>query len=263
MPADASTETDLLLDATNLARAHGNVASLQDVSLQLHRGDVLALLGLNGAGKSTTLRLLSGVLAPDHGSVRIAGHSLDDEPLEARARLGYLPDQPPLYNDQRVVDYLRLAARLRRVPSANMAERVDSVIERCELREVSRRRIGQLSKGFRQRVGLAQALVHRPEVVLLDEPANGLDPQQMDSMRELIRSLGHHGTVIFSTHLLGEAQAVCNRVAVLHAGRLVADQQIDDDSTGLATLFNNLTQGVEPPLPGSAAQGNSRTGESA
>lgn len=244
MPVEARP----LLQADGLRRAYGGTTTVHGLSLSLARGDVLALLGLNGAGKSTSLRLLAGVLAADAGHITVAGHSLEDDPLAARARLGFLPDQPPLYPDMRVRDYLALAARLRRVPAAAISERVADVLARCDLEAVSRRRIQQLSKGFRQRIGLAQAVIHEPDVVLLDEPGNGLDPQQMDGMRELIRSLGQQAAVIFSTHLLGEAEAVCNRVAVMHAGTLVADQPAGQDRQALASLFSRLTtQGHSEP----------------
>ncbi len=246
-------EPEILLQAEGLARSHGQVESVRELSLKLARGDVMALLGLNGAGKSTTLRLLCGVLAPDAGNVTVVGHSLEDEPLAARGCLGYLPDHPPLYPDMRVRDYLVLAARLRRVPPTEVKGQVENVLARCDLESVGARRIRQLSKGFRQRVGLAQAVIHEPAVVLLDEPGSGLDPQQMEGMRELITSLGRHGAVIFSTHLLGEAEAVCNRVAVMHEGTLVADQPIDTDRQALASLFTNLTSHGTAPATNSGS----------
>jgi ABC-2 type transport system ATP-binding protein len=217
---------------------------VHDVSLTLRRGDVLGLLGLNGAGKSTTLQLLCGVLAADTGSVTVDGHDLHEEPMAARAQIGYLPDQPPLYPDMRVNSYLVLCARIRRVPRRIVTARVDAAIERCQLRNVRTQRIAELSKGYRQRVGLAQALVHEPAVILLDEPSNGLDPQQMQEMRELIRTLGKQQSVIFSTHLLAEAQAVCTRIAVMHEGRLVADRAADGKDLG--ALFTQIVNSGKP-----------------
>lgn len=248
-----STAADVLLKAQGLSRRLSDQAQVQDVSLTLRRGDVLGLLGLNGAGKSTTLQLLCGVLAADSGDVVIGGHSLADEPLLARARVGFLPDLPPLYPDMRVVEYLRLCARLRRVSKAAVAERVQAIIARCDLSDVQRLRIAKLSKGYRQRVGLAQALIHEPDVVLLDEPSNGLDPQQMHSMRDLIKTVGAEHSVIFSTHLLGEAQAVCNRIAVMHDGRLIADQPVGSDDAQLETLFDQLVR-TGPLIDASASQ---------
>lgn len=218
-------------------------AAIDGVSLSLRRGDVLGLLGLNGAGKSTTLRILSGCLLPHSGRVQIAGHDLHDAPLEARAALGYLADQPPLYDDLRVTGFLELAARLRRVPRADIARSVAAVIEECKLDEVAGRRLGTLSKGYRQRVGIAQAIVHDPAVVLLDEPSNGLDPHQMDDMRDLLRRLGAGRAVLLSSHLLGEVQASCTRIAILHQGQLVADRDLTDVQAGgesLGALFSRL-----------------------
>jgi len=236
MPAS----TEVLLDAHELERRLSDRALVSGISITLARGDVLGLLGLNGAGKSTTLRMLAGVLTSDAGSITVCGHSMVDEPLAARERIGFLPDEPPLYNDMRVTDYLTLVARLHRLKGSELKERVNLVIEQCALQEKSRALINTLSKGYRQRVGLAQALVHEPEVLLLDEPSNGLDPQQMDSMRDVIRGTGREHAVIFSTHLLSEAQAVCNRVAIMHDGKLVADRAADGDD--LETLFRGATE---------------------
>ena len=243
--------SEVVLEARGLHRSMGDQPVVQDVSISLNRGDVLGLLGLNGAGKSTTLRLLSGVLAPDAGEIDITGYSLADQPMQARARLGFLPDQPPLYLQQRVEHYLALCARLRRVPRAMVHASVESTLQRCDLLDVRRNRIGQLSKGYRQRVGLAQALVHRPDVVLLDEPSNGLDPQQMQGMRSLIHQLAEHCGVIFSTHLLNEAEAVCNRIAVMHAGQLIHDQPTQTGSDSLESLFTSLLHGY--PQVGAAS----------
>jgi len=236
MPAS----TEVLLDAHELERRLSDRALVSGISITLARGDVLGLLGLNGAGKSTTLRMLAGVLTSDAGSITVCGHSMVDEPLAARERIGFLPDEPPLYNDMRVTDYLTLVARLHRLKGSELKERVNLVIEQCALQEKSRALINTLSKGYRQRVGLAQALVHEPDVLLLDEPSNGLDPQQMDSMRDVIRGTGRDHAVIFSTHLLSEAQAVCNRVAIMHDGKLVADRAADGDD--LEALFRGATE---------------------
>ena len=237
-----TANSDVLLVASGLCRSFGKELTVRDVSLTLRRGDILGLLGLNGAGKSTTLRVLCGVLVADAGDVHITGLSLSSNPLKARAQLGYLPDQPPLYLDMRVRPYLNFCARLRRVPRKLLANKLERVIERCGLGDVQSQRIAHLSKGYKQRVGLAQALVHEPAVVLLDEPSNGLDPQQMQNMRELIKELGRDHAIVFSTHLLGEAQAVCNRIAVLHQGRLIADQPVVAGDNQLESLFTRLVQ---------------------
>ena len=235
-----SASTEVLLDAQELERRLSDRAKVSGISIRLGRGDVLGLLGLNGAGKSTTLRMLAGVLTSDAGTITVCGHSMIDDPLAARARIGYLPDEPPLYGDMRVTDYLRLVARLRRLQGAAITNRVNAVLTQCSLEEKARALINTLSKGYRQRVGLAQALVHEPDVLLLDEPSNGLDPQQMESMRKVIRDTAREHAVVFSTHLLSEAQAVCNRIAIMHDGKLVADRAADGDD--LEALFRGATE---------------------
>ena len=235
-----SASTEVLLDAQELERRLSDRARVSGISIRLERGDVLGLLGLNGAGKSTTLRMLAGVLTSDAGAITVCGHSMIDEPLAARARIGYLPDEPPLYGDMRVTDYLQLVARLRRLQGAAITNRVNAVLTQCSLEEKARALINTLSKGYRQRVGLAQALIHEPDVLLLDEPSNGLDPQQMESMRKVIRDTAREHAVVFSTHLLSEAQAVCNRIAIMHDGKLVADRAADGDD--LEALFRGATE---------------------
>lgn len=235
-PDTASIDTSApLLEARSLTLRHGSDAGVRDISLSLQRGDIVGLLGLNGAGKSTTLRMLCGALVPDAGTVQINGYSMAENPLQARAQIGYLPDQPPLYDDMRVKEYLTLAGRIRGLDRQTTAKRLSRIVEQCALGDVQGKIIGTLSKGYRQRIGLAQALIHEPAVVLLDEPANGLDPQQMEGMRSLIREIGRSQTIIFSTHLLSEVTVTCTRVAIIHDGQLVADRSgIGDD---LETLF--------------------------
>lgn len=246
-----SQDCHVLLQCESLSRTFSANKGVHGISLTLREGDVLGLLGLNGAGKSTTLRMLCGVLAPDEGSIHIAGHNLEDEPMRARAAVGYLPDQPPLYSDMRVDSYLRFAAKLRRVKKSSLQARLDYVVEACDLQDVRRSRIAKLSKGYRQRVGVAQALIHNPKVLLLDEPSNGLDPQQLSAMRDLIKSSAINNSVIFSTHLLSEAQAVCNRIAVLHEGKLVADFSTTEQTNELDQLFSQLVN--KQPAPMTAA----------
>jgi len=238
MPSDPSP----LLEASNLTRMVNSNAIVDSVSLTLHRGETLGLLGLNGAGKSTTLKMLAGVLTPDDGQITVAGHSLFDDPMAAKQQIGFLPDQPPVYPDMSVLAYLKLSAQLRRVPNGNLKVQVHSIMERCDLHDVAKKRIGQLSKGYQQRVGLAQALIHKPALALLDEPSNGLDPQQMQSMRELITDVAQDSCVIFSTHLLSEVTAICNRIAVMHEGKLVHNQRADENLDQLQNLFNQLVQ---------------------
>lgn len=211
-----------MIRVEGLSRRYGELIAVDDLSFVAEPGRVTGLLGPNGAGKSTTLRMICGCLGPSDGRVEVAGHDVVRDPRTARASLGYLPESPPLYLDMRVRDYVDHAARLRRVPRRERADAVRFAIERSGLSEVAHRLVGHLSKGYRQRVGLAQALVHRPPVLVLDEPTHGLDPRQMASMRELLVSLKEEHTVLLSTHLLAEATALCDELVILAGGRLVA-----------------------------------------
>ncbi len=240
MSSKEPSSSKTLLEATQLNKRLGPDSGIHDLSITLHRGDILGLLGLNGAGKSTTLKMLAGTLVPDSGQVTISGFSMAEAPLQARQRIGFLPDAPPLFNDMRVADYLHFCAKLRRVNNASTAEKLEAALHLCDLNSVARQRIAQLSKGFRQRVGLAQALIHEPDVLLLDEPSNGLDPNQMQGMRSIISQFGEKRAVIFSTHLLNEAKAVCNRIAVVHQGRLIHKANVSDDDVQLEALFTGL-----------------------
>lgn len=233
------------LSARNLSRRFGRREAVRDVSLELGRGEVLGLLGHNGAGKSTTLQMLAGVLAPDSGRIEIDGIDLARRPLEARSRIGFLPETPPLYRDMRVDDYLVFAARLRRVPREHIAQALDETRRRCGLQDAGGKLIGTLSKGYQQRVGLAQAIVHAPDVVILDEPTVGLDPAQIRDIRTLIRELGDAHSVILSTHLLNEAENLCDRIEILHAGRLVYSgnaESFGDGKAALEELFIRITE---------------------
>jgi len=211
-----------LLDVENLERRDGPRVRVAGVRLSVQRGEVVGLLGLNGAGKSTTLSAIAGVLSPTKGAIRIDGLDIARDPGWAKALLGFLPEQPPLYPELTVDEYLTFAARLRRVPAAAAGGAVEAVKARCGLAKVGRRLLQQLSRGYRQRVGLAQAIVHDPPLVLLDEPTSGLDPAQAEEIRTLITDLGREHGVILSSHLLDEVQRVCSRVEVLHEGRHVA-----------------------------------------
>lgn len=211
-----------MIRVEGLSRRYGELIAVDDLSFAAEPGRVTGLLGPNGAGKSTTLRMICGCLGPSDGRVEVAGHDVVGDPKAARAALGYLPESPPLYLDMRVRDYVDHAARLRRVPRSERADAVRFAVERAGLADVAHRLVGHLSKGYRQRVGLAQALVHRPPVLVLDEPTHGLDPRQMASMRELLVSLKAEHTVLLSTHLLAEATALCDELVILAGGRLVA-----------------------------------------
>jgi ABC-2 type transport system ATP-binding protein len=211
----------LTLSACNLCRRSGQREIVRDVSLQLSRGEVLGLLGQNGAGKSTTLQMLAGALLPQSGQIEICGYDLTRQPAQAKAHIGYLPEIPPLYRDMRVDDYLIYVAKLHRVARAQIAGNLVEVKQRCGLHTSGNKIIGTLSKGYQQRVGIAQAIIHQPEVIILDEPTVGLDPSQLRDIRALIRELGDTHSVILSTHLLSEVASICDRVEIIHHGRLI------------------------------------------
>src|SRR3972149_378813 len=199
----------------NLYRYYGDICAVHDVSFEIKRGEVLGFLGPNGAGKSTTMQIISGNLAPSAGLVQINGIDMLDQPKLAKAQLGYLPEQPPLYRELTVDEYLGYCGQINRVPGGKRRAAVDTARQRCGLTEVGRRLIGNLSKGFQQRVGIAQAIIHSPALVILDEPTVGLDPIQIREIRALIRELAGEHSVILSTHILPEGQAICARVQII------------------------------------------------
>jgi ABC-2 type transport system ATP-binding protein len=212
-----------LIEVQGLTRFYAGRPAIQDLTFSVPRGQVLGFLGPNGAGKSTTMRILTGYLGPGSGTATVAGFDVVDQSLEARRRIGYLPETTPLYKEMRVAAFLDLMCRLRGVPASRRRVRVDAAIEACGLKERRHEVIGRLSRGLRQRVGLAQAIVHDPEVLILDEPTAGLDPAQTRETRELIVSLGRQHTVILSSHILPEVAATCERVLIINHGRLIAD----------------------------------------
>ena len=210
-----------LLSISNLSRKFTDHLAVSNISFDLAAGDVLGFLGPNGAGKSTTMRVISGGLAPTQGKVEINGIDLLDNPLAAKRSLGYLPENPPLYPELTVDEYLHYAGELRNIPRSELAIATKRVKAQCGLSDCGKRLIANLSKGFQQRVGIAQAIIHNPNVVILDEPTNGLDPNQIQEIRTLIRELGQTRGIILCTHILPEVQAVCNRVLILNQGNLV------------------------------------------
>ena len=213
----------VVLEATGLTRHFGSTQAVRGVSFTLTRGEVVGFLGPNGAGKSTTMQMLAGALAPSAGRVTVGGIDLFEEPLAARAQIGYLPEQPPLYKDLSVDEQLQFCCALRNVARSARAAAVADAKARTGLSDSGQRIIGNLSKGFQQRVGIAQALVHKPEVILLDEPTSGLDPNQLRDIRALVIDLSRDHGVMLSTHILGEVRSMCDRVLMMHLGQLVLD----------------------------------------
>jgi ABC-2 type transport system ATP-binding protein len=221
-----------MIEVDGLTKYYGEHAAIRDLSFTIERGEVIGFLGLNGAGKSTTLRVLGCVLLPTAGNVRIDGIDLQIAPHEVRKRIGFLPDVPPLYNEMTVGGYLAFVAQLRGVAAADVARRVREVEEQTSLTDVDGELVGTLSHGYRQRVGLAQALVHKPALLILDEPTSGLDPVQIVEMRKLIRSLRGQHTILLSSHILSEISQTCDRLLVIHEGALVGQGSETELSKG-------------------------------
>jgi len=211
-----------MIEVANLTKRYGGRTAVDDISFTVAPGEIVGLLGPNGAGKSTTMRVLSGFMPATSGTVRVAGFDVFHDSDEVRRRIGYMPENNPLYPEMRVREYLKFRARLKGLGWKKSRARVTTVMEQCALTDVGRRVIGQLSKGFKQRVGLADALVHEPELIILDEPTIGLDPQQIRAVRQLIKSLAGRHTVLISTHILPEAEMMCNRMLIMFDGRVLA-----------------------------------------
>jgi ABC-2 type transport system ATP-binding protein len=211
-----------VIEVQHLTKRYGPFTAVDDVSFRVERGEILGFLGPNGAGKTTTMRVLTGAMPPTEGRAIVAGFDVLDQPLEAKRRTGYLPETPPLYPDMSVRDYLDFVAKIKGVPRADRRARVVGVMERTRVTDMAKRLCGKLSKGYRQRVGLAQALLHNPDVLILDEPTAGLDPKQIIETRQLIKELGGNHTVILSTHILPEVSQTCHRVVIINRGHVVA-----------------------------------------
>ena len=237
-----------MIESLGLSKYYGEFAAIQDVSFSIRQGEVVAFLGPNGAGKSTTMKLLTGYLAASSGTSRIAGHDMSTDRLAGSARLGYLPENGPLYPDMTPRSSLQFFAKARGLSAQHGRERIDAVVELCSLGSVIGKPIGKLSRGYRQRVGMAQVLLHEPDVLILDEPTAGLDPNQIHEVRETIRKLGRNKTILLSTHILQEVEAMASRVLFINEGRLVYDgafSRLTADGVPLEDHFRQLCSRVE------------------
>ena len=229
-----------MIEVQGLTKRYGPTTAVDDVSFRVEKGEILGFLGPNGAGKTTTMRVLTGYIPATEGRAIVAGYDVFEQPIEAKRRTGYLPETPPLYPEMTVRDYLTFVSRIKGVPRAERKARVSDVMERTRVADMANRHCGKLSKGYRQRVGLAQALLHNPEVLILDEPTAGLDPKQIIETRELIKQLGGDHTVILSTHILPEVSQTCHRVVIINKGRVVAIDTPDNLTSrlrGSETLY--------------------------
>lgn len=216
------------IEVKNLTRLYGEQKAIDQISFKVDKGEIVGFLGPNGAGKSTTMKIITGYLQPDEGEAIVSGIPVKKQPLAAKATIGYLPEANPLYYDQYVREYLGFIADIHNVPAKSKKERIEAVIQTVGLSLESKKKIGQLSKGYKQRVGLAAALIHDPEVLILDEPTTGLDPNQIVEIREVIKTLGQNKTVLFSSHILQEVEAICDRVIIINRGKLVANDKLSN-----------------------------------
>ena len=235
-----------MIDVQHLTKRYGQHVALDGVSFSVNAGEVVGFLGPNGAGKSTTMRILTTFMAETSGTVRVGGDCVFEQPDRVRERIGYMPENNPLPLDLRVADYLGFRAELKRLAKREIAGRVSEVMEQCGIADVAKRFIGQLSRGYRQRIGMADALLAKPELIVLDEPTSGLDPNQVRSVRRLIRELAGEHTVLISSHILSEIEMTCDRVVILHEGRLLASGALNDL---MAKANATVTAEVQAPLP--------------
>ena len=242
-----------MINTDNLVKKYGKVKAVDNVSINIGKGEIVGLLGPNGAGKTTIMKILTGYHFPSNGTAAINGFDVYENPLKVKESIGYLPEMAPLYNDLNVYEYLSFIADVRKIPAESKQKEIDRVVEECGLEAVLYRQIDKLSKGYRQRVGLAQAIIHSPDILILDEPTTGLDPNQIIEIRKLIKKLGEKKTVILSTHILQEVEAVCNRVLILNKGAIVAEGTADeirkelkgDNRISIEIKAENLTGAVK------------------
>jgi ABC-2 type transport system ATP-binding protein len=251
-----------VIEVEHITKRYGRVTAVDDVSFKVERGEILGFLGPNGAGKTTTMRILTGYMPPTDGRATVAGYDVFTHPVEAKRRTGYLPETPPLYPDMTVREYLDFVARIKGVPPKDQKDRVATVMKRAHVDDVAAKHCSKLSKGYRQRVGLAQALIHNPEVLILDEPTAGLDPKQIIETRELIRGLAGDHTIVLSTHILPEVAQTCQRVVIINKGRVVAVDTPDGLTArlqGAETLYVQIdAMGAQPAEVLQAIPGVSR-----
>ncbi len=241
-----------MIEVEHLTKRYGPVTAVQDVTFQVHKGEILGFLGPNGAGKTTTMRVLTGYMPATEGRVAVAGHDVFEHPVEAKRRTGYLPETPPLYPDMTVREYLQFVAKIKGVPAGERKARVEKVMARTWVADMAGRACGKLSKGYKQRVGLAQALIHNPDVLILDEPTAGLDPKQIIETRRLIKELAGDHTIILSTHILPEVSQTCDRVVIINKGRVVA---VDTPDNLTRRLRGSETMFVQVDSADAAASG--------
>jgi gliding motility-associated transport system ATP-binding protein len=237
-----------MIEVENLTKRYGPTLAVSDISFQVQKGEILGFLGPNGAGKTTTMRIITGFLSASSGRVRVAGFDVAEAPLDAKKRVGYLPENPPVYTDMTVNEYLAFVGRIKGLRRSELKKRIGEVSEKCAVADVQNRQIGKLSKGYRQRVGLAQALIHNPDVLILDEPTSGLDPKQIIETRELIKGLAGQHTVILSTHILPEVSKTCQRVVVINKGTVVA-VGAPDELTARLQGYGTVLVTAEGPAP--------------
>lgn len=217
-----------MIQVQGLTKRYARHVAVDDISFSVEKGDIVGFLGPNGAGKTTTMRVLTCFMPPTNGTATVAGYDVFEKPMEVKKRIGYLPETPPVYPEMEVGDYLAFVGRLKGIQGRDLRRRVDEVAERCAVGDVKKKLISKLSKGYRQRVGLAQAIIHNPEVLILDEPTSGLDPKQILETRELIKSLAGEHTIVLSTHILPEVEAICEKVIIINKGKVVKTDSVEN-----------------------------------
>ncbi len=237
-----------MIKIENLTKYYGEFCAVDGISFEIKKGEILGFLGPNGAGKTTTYRILTGYLQATSGTIKVKDYDIHDHPLEIKKLIGYLPESAPIYHEMLVYDYLNYVADIRGVPAEEKLSHIKELAELCSLNEVMHKTINELSKGYRQRVGIAHALMGDPEILVLDEPTSGLDPNQIAETRDIIKRIGKEKTIIFSTHILSEAEATCDRVVIIDKGRLAADYTIDElnkltQNQSFENVFRKLTRG--------------------